>query len=88
MSPRLSVYSAAQRVLGGGALRERTIGVMTAQPISADQGPDTGAYQVIRLGDQSAVVVPMADFLKLRALERRATVEAIEDAEDAAALEE
>ncbi|MDQ1287604.1 MAG: hypothetical protein QG622_1169 [Actinomycetota bacterium] len=61
---------------------------MTAQPISADQGPDTGAYQVIRLGDQSAVVVPMADFLKLRALERQATVEAIEDAEDAAALEE
>ncbi len=61
---------------------------MTAEPVGADPGPDTGSYQVIRLGDQSAVVVPLADFLKLRALERQASVDDLEDAEDAAALAE
>ena len=41
---------------------------MTAQP--ADRipasGPDTGPYEVIHLGGQAAVVVPVADFLRLR----------------------
>ena len=43
---------------------------------------------MIRLGDQTAVVVPLADFLRLRALERHASAEDLEDAEDAAALQE
>ncbi len=41
---------------------------MTAQP--ADRipasGPDIGSYEVIHLGGQAAVVVPVSDFLRLR----------------------
>ncbi len=57
---------------------------MTAQP--AEPGPDTGAYEVIHLGGQAAVVVPVADFLRLRALEQAASPQVLEDAEDTAAL--
>jgi len=32
-------------------------------------GPDTGSYEVIHLGGQAAVMVPVSDFLRLRALE-------------------
>ncbi len=49
-------------------------------------GPDTGSYQVIHLGGQAAVVVPVADFLRLRALEQAAAPHEIEDAEDTAAM--
>jgi hypothetical protein len=61
---------------------------MTAQPIDPAAGPDVGSYDMIHLGDQTAVVVPLADFLRLRALERHASAEELEDAEDAAALQE
>ncbi len=48
---------------------------MTAQP--ADRipasGPDTGLYEVIHLGGQAAVVVPVSDFLRLQALEQAAS---------------
>ena len=57
---------------------------MSAQPDTP--GPDIGSYEVIHLGDQAAVVVPVADFLRLRALERAATPEDLEDAEDTAAV--
>jgi hypothetical protein len=43
---------------------------------------------VIHLGGQAAVVVPMADFVRLRALERLASVAELEDIEDTAALHE
>ena len=56
---------------------------MTAQPVAS--GPDTGSYEVIHLGDQAAVVVPVADFLRLRALEQAASPQDLEDAEDTAA---
>ena len=50
---------------------------MTAQP--ADRipasGPDTGPYEVIHLGGQAAVVVPVSDFLRLRALEQAASAQ-------------
>ena len=60
---------------------------MTAQPL--DPGRlDTGPYDVIHLGGDAAVVVPMADFLRMRALERAATIEEREDAEDWAAVQE
>jgi hypothetical protein len=61
---------------------------MTAQPIDSGVGPDTGSYEVIHLGEQAAVVVPLPDFLRLRALERRASMAELEDAEDAAAVED
>ena len=61
---------------------------MTAQPTGPVPGPDTGSYEVIHLGGQAAVVVPMADFMRLRALERLASAQELEDAEDAIALQE
>jgi hypothetical protein len=61
---------------------------MTAEPIDPAGVPDTGAYEVIHLGGQAAVVVPVADFRRLRALEQAATQEALQDAEDSAALQE
>ena len=57
---------------------------MTAQPDTPD--PDTASYEVIHLGGQAAVVVPVADFLRLRAQERAATSSDLEDAEDTAAV--
>lgn len=56
---------------------------MTAQPA----GQDTGSYEVIHLGDQAAVVVPLSDFMRLRALERLASTGEPEEAGDAAALQ-
>lgn len=61
---------------------------MTAQPVDSVHDPDTGLYEVIHLGGQAAVVVPMADFMRLRALERLASEEELQDAEDTAALQE
>jgi hypothetical protein len=61
---------------------------MTAQPVEPAEGPDVGSYEMIHLGDQAAVVVPLADFLRLRVLEQRASAADLEDAEDAAALQE
>jgi hypothetical protein len=57
---------------------------MTAQPDAP--GPDTGSYEVTHLGGQTAVVVPVTDFLRLRAPERAATPHELEDAEDTAAV--
>jgi len=36
---------------------------VTVQPTDPIPVPDTGSYDVIHLGDQAAVVVPIADFL-------------------------
>ena len=49
---------------------------MTAQPAGPAPVPDTGSYEVIHLGGQAAVVVvPVAGFLRLRALERLASAQ-------------
>ncbi|WP_143447887.1 hypothetical protein [Kineosporia sp. R_H_3] len=48
----------------------------------------TDPYEVIHLGGQAAVIVPLAEFLRLRALEATASREALEDAEDAAAAQD
>jgi hypothetical protein len=61
---------------------------VTAQPADPAPGPDTGSYEVIHLGGQAAVVVPLADFMRLRALERIASAQELEEAEDAAALQD
>ena len=45
-------------------------------------------HEVIHLGGESAVVVPLTEYLQLRALRRSASIEALEDAEDMAALQE
>jgi hypothetical protein len=61
---------------------------MTAEPTDPipASGPDTGSYEVIHLGGQAAVVVPVSDFLRLRTLEQAASAQELEDAEDQAAL--
>ncbi len=57
---------------------------MTARPDTPS--PDTGSYEVIHLGGQAAVVVPVAHFLRMRALEQAATPAELEDAEDTATV--
>lgn len=59
---------------------------MTARP--EVPGPDTGPYEVIHLGGQAAVVIPVAGYPRLRALERAAAPQELEDAEDTAAIPE
>jgi hypothetical protein len=64
---------------------------MSAEPVGpvhpADR-PVTAPYEVIHLGGEAAVIVPLAEFLRLRALESTASAEALEDAEDAAAAQD
>ena len=43
---------------------------------------------MIHLGGRAAVVVPLADFMRLRALERLGSAQELRDAEDTAALQE
>jgi hypothetical protein len=61
---------------------------MTAQPVGPVDEPGTEPYEVIHLGGQTAVIVPLAEFLRLRALERSASTQAMQDAEDAAAAQD
>ena len=53
----------------------------------ADHGrePD-GGYEVIHLGGEAAAVVPLPELLRLRAVERHASPEALEKAEIEATL--
>ena len=55
---------------------------MSAQP--AEPQPE---HDVIRVGTSEAVVVPMEDYLRLRAIERHASATEIEEAEIDAAIE-
>ena len=58
---------------------------MTSQPA----GPvSLGSHDVIHLGGEAAVVVPVAEYRRLRALEQLASPQEREDAATAAALEE
>jgi hypothetical protein len=58
---------------------------MTAQPAESWR---TGSHEVIHLGGEVAVVVPVAEYRRLRALERLASPDELEGAEAAAAFEE
>ncbi len=61
-----------------------TVSGMTAEPAGA-----AGArHEVIHLGGEAAVVVPMAEYRRMRALERLASPQEREDADTAAALED
>lgn len=55
-------------------------GAMSVQPIDPQQGHD-----VIHVGAAEAVVIPMNDYLRLRAIERHASADEIEEAEIEAA---
>jgi hypothetical protein len=49
---------------------------------------DSGAHDVIHLGGEAAVVVPLAEYRRLRALARLASPDELDGAEAAAAAEE
>ena len=53
---------------------------MSAQPIEPE-------HDVIHVGTSEAVVVPLGDYLRLRAIERHASAAEIEEAEIEAAIE-
>jgi hypothetical protein len=57
---------------------------MSAQPTEPQPEESHG---VIRVGTSEAVVVPMGDYLRLRAIERHASAGEIEEAEIEAAIE-
>jgi hypothetical protein len=62
---------------------------MSAQPDSDPMGTQPGsqpAYEVIHLGGEAAAVVPLAELRRLQAVERRASPEALEEAEIEATL--
>jgi hypothetical protein len=61
---------------------------MSAEPVGPISPPATEPYEVIHLGGQAAVIVPLAEFLRLRALEGSASAQALDDAEDAAAAQQ
>jgi hypothetical protein len=57
---------------------------MSAQPTS---NPDSAEpYEVIHLGGEAAAIVPLSELRRLRAVERRATAEILEEAEIEATL--
>jgi hypothetical protein len=59
-------------------------GDMTAQPAAH---PDPGEqYEVIRLGGETAAIVPLTELLRLQAVARRAPAELLEEAEIEATL--
>jgi hypothetical protein len=66
----------------GRAGQRWTMAAQPAEPLS------TGSHEVIHLGGEAAVVVPVAEYRRLRALERLASPDELEGAEAAAALEE
>jgi hypothetical protein len=57
-------------------------------PVHPGDPPVTAPYEVIHLGGRPAVIVPFAEFLRLRALQSTASAQALEAAEDAAAAQD
>lgn len=57
--------------------------------MSAEPNPDPGLgepYEVIHLGGEAAAIVPLSELRRLRAVERRAPAEVLEQAEIEATL--
>jgi hypothetical protein len=57
---------------------------MSAQ--AADHPEPAEPYEIIHLGGEAAAIVPLAELRRLRAVERHASPEALEEAEIEAAL--
>lgn len=64
-----------------------TIGGVSAEP-NSPASRDTGPYEVIHLGGESAAIVPLDELRRLQALERHASPEMLEEAEMEAAFAE
>jgi len=58
--------------------------VVSTQP--TDDHSAGEPYEVIHLGGEAAAIVPLTELQRLRAVERRATAEVLEDAEVEATL--
>jgi hypothetical protein len=54
--------------------------------MSAQPADSTEPFEVIHLGGEAAAIVPMSELRRLRAVERHASPDALEDAEAEAAL--
>jgi hypothetical protein len=69
-----------------------TLGGMTARPAGRSGGNEQSAFHgdhdIIHLGGEAAVVVPVDEYRRLRALESLASPQELEGAEAAAALDE
>ena len=61
-----------------------TVDRMTVQP--AGHPDPSEPYEVIHLGGEAAAIVPLAELRRLRAVERHASPEALEEAEVEATL--
>lgn len=60
---------------------------MSAETIESTSAvPVTDEYEVIHLGGEAAAIVPLDEIRRLKALERAATPEALEEAEATAAF--
>jgi hypothetical protein len=66
--------------------RRASISCVTTEPLPSTPVPDTAPYEMIHLGGETAVVVPVTDFLRLQALHRHASAEELEEAEIEATL--
>jgi hypothetical protein len=64
--------------------RSGTVDRMSAQ--AADHPDPAEPYEVIHLGGEAAAIVPLAELRRLRAVERHASPEALEEAEIEATL--
>jgi hypothetical protein len=67
-----------------GIAETGTVVAMSAQP-TRNQSPHE-PYEVIHLGGEAAAIVPLSDLRRLRAVERRAPAEILEEAEIEATL--
>jgi hypothetical protein len=76
----------------GGRPRDRPGRRVTGQSSTARSAAEppagSGAHDVIHLGGEAAVVVPLAEYRRLRALARLASPDDLDGAEAAAAIEE
>ena len=67
-----------------GMTKTGTVVPMSAQPTNAQDPHEP--YEVIHLGGEAAAIVPLSDLRRLRAVERRAPAEILEEAEIEATL--
>ena len=71
--------SAPQRAIRPAGSMSGTVELMSVQPA---RHPDPAEpYEVIHLGGETAAIVPLAELRRLRAVERHASREALEEAE-------
>jgi len=61
--------------------------IFTMGPVNSEPALDHDQHDVIQLDDETVVVLPVYEYRRLRALERRASAEDLDEAEADAVLE-